>query len=97
MADLRVDRVSRQTESASHDGITHLSGPGYGNRWCLTRCEVIDLINDGSHTYFTIVHGRRGDLRVVRGPGGDYLQAFTKGRATNHLLSLKECFVSVAT
>ena len=96
MADLRVDRASRESGTTDLEGITHLSGPRYGNRWCLTRNEVIDLISEGTHTYFTMVHGRRGDIRVVRGSGGDYLQTFTKGKATDHLLSLKECPVPVA-
>lgn len=97
MADLRIDRVSKKSDDSTHEGITHFSGPGYGNRWVMPMDEVIERINEGNDTYFTMVHGRRGDIRVIPGPDGSYLQTFTNGRATDVLLGLKDCLVPVAT
>lgn len=87
MADLRVTCVNKQPRQNTHEGITHLGGPG----WYATRQRVIDAINAGGDSYYTLVDGRRANVRVVNGSTGQYVRTYADGQPTDNLLALVEC------
>jgi hypothetical protein len=70
-----------------HEGITHLGGSGW--RW--TRQEVIDSINAGTNTFYTLEGGKRAEVGVVKGPNGPYLRTHADGQWNDNLLALLEC------
>lgn len=87
MTDVQVTSVNRQPGSQAHDGITHLAGPSW--RW--TRQQVLDSIESGTNTFYTLDHGRRADVGVATGTNGPCLRARANGRWTDDLLALPEC------
>lgn len=87
MADAQVKCINKQPRDNPYEGITHLGGGG----WKWTRQQVIDSIEAGTNTFFTLVAGNRGDIRVVNGPNGKYLRTQADGRWNDNLLSLVEC------
>lgn len=87
MADAQVTCVNKQPRANPHEGITHLGGNGW--RW--TRQQVIDSINDGSNTFFTLVAGKRANVAVVHSQNGDYVRTHADGQWNDNLLSLPEC------
>jgi hypothetical protein len=91
MADLRVTCINKLNRQSTHEGITHLGVGDGSNRRRWTRQQVIDSINAGTNTFYTLVNGNRGNIGVVEGPTGDYVRTFQDGRPNDNLLSLDEC------
>lgn len=87
MADVQVSCINKLPRQNSYDGITYLGGVGW--RW--SRQRVIDSINAGDNTFYTLVNGNRGNVGVVNGPTGPYLRTYADGRWNDNLLSLPEC------
>ena len=87
MANVHVTCINKQPRQNAYEGITHLGGAG----WKWTRQEVIDSINAGTNSFFTLVNGNRGDIGVVNGPNGPYLRTHADGKWNDNLLSLPEC------
>ena len=87
MADKQVTCINKQPRVNPHEGITHLGGPGW--RW--TRQQVIDSINARTNTFYTLVNGKRADVRVVSGPNGPYVRTHADGQPNDNLLALPEC------
>ncbi len=87
MADAQVTCINKQPRQNPHEGITNLGGQGW--RW--TRQQVIDSINAGTNTFFTLVGGRRANVAVVNGPNGPYLRTHADGVWNDNLLALPEC------
>ncbi len=87
MADAQVTCISKQPRMDTHEGITHLGGQNW--RW--TRQQVIDSINAGTNTFYTLANGRRADVGVVQGPFGPYLRTHADGQWNDNLLALPEC------
>ena len=90
MADLQVTCVNKQPLNNTHEGITHLGGPG-GNGWRWTRQQVIDSINAGTNTFYTLEAGRWANIAVIDGPYCDFLRTHADGEWTDDLLVLQEC------
>jgi hypothetical protein len=87
MADVQVTCINKQPRNNTHEGITHLGGANW--RW--TRQQVIDSIESGTNTFYTLVGGKRADVAVVNGPNGKYLRTHADGQWNNNLLALPEC------
>ena len=90
MADVVVTCINKQPRNDTHEGITHLGGPG-GGGWKLSRDQVIASINSKSNTFYTMVGGKRADIGVFQGPTGPYLRTYADGAWNNNLLALPEC------
>lgn len=87
MADVQVTCINKQPRENTYEGITHLGGAGW--RW--TKNEVVNSIEAGTNTFYTLVSGNRGNIGVVNGPNGKYLRTYADGRYNDNLLSLPEC------
>lgn len=87
MPDARVTCINKVPRNDSHEGITHLGGPGW--RW--TRQKVIDSIEAKSNTFYTLVGGTRADIGVVNGANGKYVRTYADGKWNDNLLALPEC------
>ena len=92
--DVQVTCVNKQPRYNPHEGITHLGGVHNGQRWRLTRQGVVDDINNGQNTFYTLVGGRRADVAVVQGQNGDYVRTHADGQWNDNLLALNECPIS---
>ena len=94
MANLQVTCINKPDRDSRHESITHLGGAG----WRYTRAEVIRFINDGVHTFHTEgADGARAEVRVIQGPGGEYVRTHADGTFTDNLLTLAECALTVGT
>lgn len=91
MADVLVDCINKRDRNSSHEGITHLGGPGGGTRWKWTRADVIASIEAKTNTFYTMVDGNRGNIGVVEGPNEKYVRTYADGKWNDNLLSLAEC------
>lgn len=88
MADLQVTCISKQNRLSSYEGITHLGG---GN-WYWTRQQVINAINAGQHSFYTLdPNGRRANVGIVERTTGDYLRTYADNTWNDNLLALPEC------
>ncbi|MGN6604525.1 MAG: DUF3892 domain-containing protein [Ginsengibacter sp.] len=87
MADAQVTCINKINRNSSHEGITHLGGNG----WKWTRSEVINSIESGTNTFYTMVYGRRANVGVVNGPNGKYVRTYADGQWNDNLLALDEC------
>jgi len=87
MADAQVTCINKQPRSDSHEGITHLGGA----TWKWTRQRVVDSIEQGTNTFYTMVGGKRADVGVVSGPYGKYVRTHADGYYNDNLLALPEC------
>jgi hypothetical protein len=87
MPDAQVTCINKADRASTHEGITHLGGPGW--RW--TRSQVIASIEAATNTFYTYVGGRRADVGVVSGPSGKYVRTHADGYYNNDLLALDEC------
>jgi hypothetical protein len=87
MADVLVTCINKSDRDNTHESITHLGG--YQWRW--TRSAVIQSIENGSNTFYTMKDGNRANVKVVDGENGKYVRTVADGKYTNNLLSLTEC------
>ena len=87
MADLQVTCMNKLNRNSSHEGITHLGGI-WGKK---TRQQVINDIEGGVNTYYTLVGGRRAVVGVINGPNGKYVRTYADGVWNDNLLALPEC------
>jgi hypothetical protein len=95
MAEFQVTCINKIPRDDSHEGITHLGGPG-GGGWRRTRDQVVALIEPPGgrqgDTFYTFVGGRRANIAVVRPQGRrPYLRTHADGYYNNDLLALLEC------
>ena len=90
MADAQVTCVNKQPRNNPHEGITHLGGSGW--RW--TRQQVVDSINAGTNTFYTMLNGKPADVGVVHGPNGDYVRTYADNQWNDNLLAMNECPIS---
>ena len=79
--------MDKQPRMDPHEGIRHLGGSGW--RW--TRSQVIDSIEAGTNTFFTMVNGKRAEVGVVNGRTGKYVRTHADGQWNDNLLALPEC------
>lgn len=87
MPDAQVTCVNKIPRNDPHEGITHLGGSG----WKLTRPQVVNSIEAGTNTFYTMVNGKRADVGVVNGPNGKYVRTHADGYYNDNLLVLPEC------
>lgn len=87
MADVQVMCINKQPRDNTCEGITHLGGAS----WKWTRQQVVDSINEGTNTFFTLVAGKRADIAVVKGANSDYVRTYADGVWNDNLLALPEC------
>ncbi|MBS0250977.1 MAG: DUF3892 domain-containing protein [Proteobacteria bacterium] len=87
MADLQVICINKPVHDDRHEAITHLGG--YGWHW--TRQQVVQMINNGTNTFYTMVGGKRANVGVVNGSHGAYVRTYADNVWTDNLLALDEC------
>lgn len=87
MADVQVTCINKQSRHSTHEGITHLGGPG----WTLPLQVVITLIRKQPNLFYTYVGSNKAYLKVVKGHHGDYVQTHADGKPNDNLLALPEC------
>jgi Protein of unknown function (DUF3892) len=87
MADVQITCINKLPRDNSHEGITHFGGA----TWKWTRQQVVDSINSGSNTFYTLVDGKRANVGVVDGPNGRYVRTHADGYWNDNLLALPEC------
>lgn len=87
MADVQVTCINKQPRDNPHEGITYLGGA----TWKWTRQQMVDSINSGSNTFYTLVNGKRAEVGVVKGPNGQYVRTHADGYWNDNLLALPEC------
>lgn len=87
MADAQITCINKADRNSSHEGITHLGGPGW--RW--PRQQVVESITNKSNTFYTLVGGRRADVGVVNGTHGAFVRTYADGVWNDNLLALPEC------
>jgi hypothetical protein len=87
MADVRITCINKQPRIDPHEGITHLGGA----QWKWTRKQVVDSIEQGTNTFYTLANGKRADVGVVDGPNWKYVSTHADGYYNDNLLALPEC------
>ena len=87
MSDIHITCINKQPRQDPYEGITHLGNSA--GKW--TRQQVINWIESGTDTFYTLVSGNRGNIGVVDGPNGKYLRTHADGKWNDNLLSLPEC------
>lgn len=88
MADVRVTCINKTPRDDTHHGITHLGGA----TWKWTRQQVIDSINAGTNSFYTLVDNKRADVKVrTTSDGREYVQTQADGYWNDNLLALPEC------
>jgi hypothetical protein len=87
MADVQVTCINKLPRNDTHEGITHLGSKD----WKWTRTKVIQSIEDKSNTFYTLVNGKRADVRVINGSNSKYVRTYADGIWTDNLLALFEC------
>ncbi len=87
MADVQVTCVTRT--APKHDAITGI-GAANGDWWWPVE-DVIASIEAGTNTFFTMVGGRRADVRVVNDPTKQHIRTEAGGTPNDSLLALPAC------
>lgn len=88
MADVQITCMIKSDRNSTHEGITHLGGNG----WQWSRAQVITSIDANTNSFYLLTPaGARGEVVVVKGLYGKYLQSRIDGELTNHLLELPAC------
>lgn len=87
MADVRITCITKNPRNDTHEGITHL-GNSKGKR---SRADVINWIESGQNTFYTLANNARADVAVVSGAHGKYVRTRADGQYTDNLLWLREC------
>ena len=87
MADAQITCINKVPRTDPHEGITHLGAL----KWKWPRQQVIDSIEGGTNTFFTLVNGKRSDAGIVNGPNGKYVRTHADGYYNDNLLALPEC------
>ena len=81
MADRRITCVNT---SGTHEGITTVGG-SWGPT---TRTQAVSDINSGTHSYHTLVAGKRAEVKVFR---VIYLRTYEDSDWSDNLLALPSC------
>jgi hypothetical protein len=87
MADVEIKCISKPDRDSKHEAITHLGGSG----WKWPRQQVVNSINAGDNTFYTLVGGSRANVGVVDGANGQYLRTYANNVWNDNLLALPEC------
>ncbi|RWM26890.1 DUF3892 domain-containing protein [Mesorhizobium sp.] len=87
MTDVQVTCINKLPRENKHEGITHL-GNSTG-KWA--RSQVIQWIESGTNTFYTLVGGKRANVGVINGPNGKYVRTHADGQWNDNLLALPEC------
>lgn len=94
MADYQIDCVNKPDRNSPHEAITHVGGPnpnGYG-RWKNTAVDVVRMIENNSHRFYTRDAGKTALVSVrTNAAGRKYLQTRADGLWSNNLLAQSEC------
>ena len=93
MADYRIDCVHKPHRDSPHEHITDVGGPSpTGGRWKDTADNVVRLIDDKTHRFYTEESGARAWVGVNIGHSGrKFLQTYADGIWRDNLLALLEC------
>ena len=87
MADVLVTCITKADRQSRYESITHLGGSGW--RWAVA--QVIQSIQAGTNTFYTLSGGKRADIGIVNGVTGPYLRTHADGQWNDNLLALPEC------
>jgi hypothetical protein len=87
MPTYQITCITKPNRQSTHEAITHLGNSG-GK---FTRSQVIDKIDAGTDTFFTMLGGKRADIHVRERNGTKYVQTAADGYYNDNLLALDEC------
>ncbi|MGY4257697.1 hypothetical protein ACVI1L_004765 [Bradyrhizobium sp. USDA 4516] len=94
MVDCRIDCVNKPNRKSPHEHITHVGGPkpnGAG-RWKDTVPDVVRMIEQGTHRFYTAEGGATAWVEVrISAAGNKFLQTRSDGVWKDNLLALDEC------
>ncbi|NYG45334.1 hypothetical protein GGD67_002792 [Bradyrhizobium sp. IAR9] len=94
MADYRIDCVNKPDRNSPHEHITHVGGPRPDSlgRWKDTVPNVVRLIEEGAHGFYTTEGGATAWVGVrTSAAGNKFLQTHADGIWKDNLLALKGC------
>jgi hypothetical protein len=92
MTDYRIDCVNKPNRNSPHEHITHVGGPNGSGRWKNTTAEVVRMIEQGTHRFYTSESGAAAWVMVrTSAAGNKFLQTQADGVWKDNLLALKEC------
>ena len=90
--DHQVSCINKTNRNDPHERI-HSIGGKYpdGRRWRVSQSDAIRFIEGRSHSFFTLVNGRRANVIVAAHNGHKYIKTENDGVHPNNLLALNEC------
>jgi hypothetical protein len=94
MADYRIDCVNKPNRSSPHEHITNVGGPNPGGsgRWKNSVPDVVRMIEQGTHRFYTNESGASAWVGVrTSAAGNKFLQTHADGVWKDNLLALVEC------
>lgn len=80
--------VKRGGHYNPHERIEALGNSG---RWMLSESEMINRIEAGAESFYTLVGGHRADIVVAEHNYRKYLKTNADGYSPNNLLNLADC------
>jgi hypothetical protein len=84
--------INKTHRTSPHERIQHIGGVNPdGQRWKLREDDAIAGMKAGKWTFFTLVSGRRTEVRIGRHLGREYLTTEPDGEQPDNLLALPEC------
>jgi hypothetical protein len=90
--EVQVQCINKRNRTSPHERIQNIGGINPdGARWKLTEEQAIAGMEVGTWSFYTLVNGRRPNVRVGRHLGRKYLTTEPDGQQPNNLLALPEC------
>lgn len=84
MADFQVTCIVKPDRDNRHEAISKLGGPE--GLW--TRQEMVRDIKNKTHSFYTLVNGKRAEIGVYK---EEYVRTYADSTWTDNLLALAEC------
>ena len=90
--DVQIQCINKTDRYNPHERIRNVGGiKNDGTRWKLGEDAAIAGMKAGQWTFYTMVSGRRANVRIGIHLGHEYLTTEPDGQQPNNLLSLPEC------
>lgn len=89
MNDYQITCINVSSSDPTPGGITHVAGPLFQK---ITRRRAVELIDARRASFYTLVNGRRANVRAIhRWNSEPYITTDPDDSTTNNLLSLPIC------
>jgi hypothetical protein len=90
--DVQVKCINKRNRPGPHERIQNIGGVNPdGARWKWSEEKALSEMHAGRYTFFTLVNGKRANVRIGSHLGHPYLTTEPDGQQPNNLLSLPEC------